>query len=133
MPLAGTHDVLHPSITCFNCQGNGHYASACPKDTAAVQLLQVAETETPYTSEFTFLHIQEPAQFSFNQYEHRYDIIPASWVLLDSQSTVSVFKTRSLLTNIRRSRSPLRVHTNGGTQLSSQMGTVKNFCDGRLL
>ncbi len=57
----------------------------------------------------------------------RFDIIPNTWVLLDSQSTVSVFKNRKLLTNIRNSTSKLRVHTNGGTQLSTQMGYVRNF------
>jgi hypothetical protein len=46
---------------------------------------------------------------------------------LDSQSTVSVFNNRHLLSDIRTSPRTLGVHTNGGTQLSTQMGHVKNF------
>jgi hypothetical protein len=59
----------------------------------------------------------------------RTDIIPNTWILLDSQLTVSVFKNRSLLTNIRPSSTTLRVHTNGGTQVSCQMGTIRNLGD----
>jgi hypothetical protein len=51
------------------------------------------------------------------------------WILLDSQSTVFVFKNQHLLSNVQPSTSNLRVHTNGGVQISSQMGTVKNFGD----
>jgi hypothetical protein len=40
---------------------------------------------------------------------------------------MSVFKNPYLLTNIRASPRPLRVHTNGGTQLSNLMGHFKKF------
>ena len=55
------------------------------------------------------------------------DIIPDTWILLDSASTVSVFKNRHFLLDIWPSPNRLCVHTNGGTQVSSQVGTVKNF------
>jgi hypothetical protein len=42
---------------------------------------------------------------------------------------VLVFKNRDFLSNIRPSKSTLRVHTNGGIQTSSLQGTVKNFGD----
>jgi len=57
----------------------------------------------------------------------RYDLIPPSWVLLDSQSTVSAFKNPSFLSNIRCSSNQLKVYTNGGTQLSLLIGDIKNF------
>jgi len=57
----------------------------------------------------------------------RYELIPSSWVLLDSQSTVSVFKNPSFLSNIRCSSNQLKVYTNGGTQVSSLIGNIKNF------
>jgi hypothetical protein len=49
------------------------------------------------------------------------------WIILNSQLTVWVFKNSKFLLNIWPSTSTLRVHTNGGTQYSSQMGTVTNF------
>jgi hypothetical protein len=95
-----------------------------------VQLLQATHdtfdnTADEYHSEFTFLHVDG---FSFQQTYARFNIlIPNTWVLLDSQSTVSAFKNKNLLTNIRASPNNLRVHTNGSVQISSQKGTVKNF------
>jgi hypothetical protein len=84
---------------------------------------------TAYHSDLTFLNVasQDDGEFNFHQNDARYDIIPDTWILLDSQSTVSVFKNPRYLSNIRISDSTLRVHTNGGTQFSSQVGTLKNF------
>ena len=85
-----------------------------------------------YQSDFTFLNLQahsDQDNFLFHQSDPRYSIIPDTWVLLDSQSTVSVFKNRKLVSNVRPSTCTLRVHTNGGTQLSSQLGTVASFGD----
>jgi hypothetical protein len=83
-PVASIDGVLHTAIKCFHCQGHGHYATTCPQDTSRVQLLQVAEPVEQYQSEFTFLHLQEATDFIFHQNDRRYDIIPVSWVLLDS-------------------------------------------------
>ena len=69
------------------------------------------------------------SEFSFAQAATGHNLIPHTWILVDSQSTVSVFKNRRLLSNIRLSFKTLRVHTNGGTQTSTEMGTVKNFGD----
>jgi hypothetical protein len=92
----------------------------------------VETTDESYHSEFTFLNLQEQTEennFLFHQKDERYSIIPDTWILLDSQSTVSVFKNSKFLVNIRPSPNKLRVHTNGGTQFSSKMGTVTNFGD----
>lgn len=64
-----------------------------------------SEMEEP---SFSFLqHVTEPKHgkdFNFTQNDTKYDIIPSSWILLDSQSTVSVFKNSSFLSNIRASK-----------------------------
>jgi hypothetical protein len=52
---------------------------------------------------------------------------PHTWVLLDSESTVSVFNNPALLRNIRLSSTSVTVHTNGGTQVSSYVGDIPNF------
>jgi hypothetical protein len=91
--------------------------------------LQTADTAGPtdYHSEFLFVHIASDAFMFVQADKRRTDIISPTWILLDSQSTVSVFKNRSLLTNIRPSSTTFQVHTNGGTQVSCQMGTIRNF------
>lgn len=88
--------------------------------------------EPTYQSEFTFTQTSEhvpdvTSNFNFHQASHNLSIIPDTWILLDSQSTVSVFKNRQFLSNICPSTRTLRVHTKGGTQLSTQVGTVNNF------
>jgi hypothetical protein len=138
-PIAGRDGIVHANITCYHCDSLGHYASECPDAKGVedgVQMLQLGPTatistaESSYQSAFTFLHLAEPSSdFILHQADSCYDLIPDTWILLDSQSTVSVFKNRSLLSNIRASCRTLRVHTNGGTQLSTQLGTVTNFGD----
>ena len=64
--------------------------------------------------------------FAFAQ-TSRESSVPPHWVLLDSQSTVSVFMNPKYLTNIRKSSSTVVVHTNGGTQTSTLIGDVTNF------
>ena len=53
--------------------------------------------------------------------------IPKHWVLLDSQLTVSVFNNVKYLTNIRTANRQLKVISNGGTQILTQIGDITNF------
>ena len=92
---------------------------------AAVTLLQASHTKDIFANDDNANH--EVSDFTFTQFLSRHELIPSSWVLLDSQSTVSVFKNPNFLTNIRRSNSQLKVHTNGGTQILSLVGDIKNF------
>ena len=49
-------------------------------------------------------------------------------MLLDSDSTVSIFRNQDMLTNIHEVDEPLYLETNGGGyQVSNNMGTVKNI------
>ncbi len=124
--VAGTDGVTHAGITCFECQSNGHYSTACPSSSsnvptsaAGVSLLQAVndpqhDTSTPGEADFSFS--ASPTS-----------LIPTSWVLLDCQSTVLIFSNPKLLTHIRHSDSELVLHTNGGPQLSRMVGDVKNF------
>ena len=59
--------------------------------------------------------------------DHFPDGIPDHYVLLDSDSTVSIFWNQDLLTNIHEVDKPLYLETNGGGyQVSNKMGTLKN-------
>ena len=78
------------------------------------QLLQVEIEEA--------IEVDDASEFTFAQQDDKYSIIPLSWVLLDSQSTVSVFRNAKYLKDIRKGNKRLKVHTNGGTQFSSMIG-----------
>ena len=122
-PVPGLDGVLHEAITCFHCRGPGHYASQCPhrqdgtEGNAGVTMLHHHQ---PSTYNFTFAHVDCcPSQLRV--------AIPSTWVLLDSQSTISVFHNAFLLRNIRPSSHPLTVYTNGGKQVSRLVGDIPNF------
>ncbi|KAI2499682.1 Reverse transcriptase (RNA-dependent DNA polymerase) [Fragilaria crotonensis] len=53
--------------------------------------------------------------------------IDPNWILLDSQSTISVFRNKDMLCNVRRSPHILRAITNGGHQDSSMIGDFPNL------
>jgi hypothetical protein len=53
--------------------------------------------------------------------------IDPSWILLDSQSTKSLFRNANMLSNIRRSKHVLRALTNGGYQDSNIVGDFPNL------
>jgi Zinc knuckle len=88
-------------VQCYNCQAMGHYASECtvPKHNqenknAGVQLLQHnMRTEDDATK------VVEQ-NFCFSQHRIK-NIIDLVWILLGSESTVSIFKNPTLLKNIR--------------------------------
>jgi hypothetical protein len=55
------------------------------------------------------------------------DLISPDWILLDSGSTVSSIKNKTLLSDLRDSEEVMRVFTNGGSQDYSEIGTLKLF------
>ena len=107
--VAGTDGVVHPGITCRGgCQGFGHYAGECPG--------AVPTTGTTLT-QYALMLAQSSTECG----------IDPNWILLDSQSTMSVFKNPAMLTNIRRSKHTLRALTNGGHQDSNMIGDFPNL------
>ena len=106
--VTGTNGVLQEGVTCYRCEGTGHYACDCPVEhgvgSTAATLLQ---------------HGLMLAQGGS-------DIDP-SWILLDSQSTISVFHNADMLKNIQPSGRVQRAVTNaGGFQESKLIGDFPN-------
>ena len=108
--ISGTNGITHDDIECWQCHGFGHYQSNCPSTAGAV---------TPSGTTLV--------QHAFMMAQASASIIDPRWILLDSQSTISVFNNPAMLTNIRKSDHTLRALTNGGFQDSNMIGDFPNL------
>ena len=104
-------------VTCNKCRECRHYANMCPIKDTAIQLMQIVSQQV---EEITY-------NFAFAQNSCQNIIIPDMWLLLNSQSTVSVFKNARFLSNIRELNQKLVVYTNGGIQTLTMIGDLSNF------
>ena len=53
--------------------------------------------------------------------------LPASWILLDNQSTVNVFWNTMFLVNVRKTIKRLNLHTNAGSAIIDEIGELPGF------
>ena len=99
---AGRDGKTYSNVKCHGCQEFGHYKNQCPK------AKQVTLT-----------------QFVLNQKEM--EDINSNWILLDSCSTVSVYKNKNLVNNIKAcgKNEELHIITNGGSQTFPYTATDK--------
>ena len=111
--VGGIDGVVYDGITCYNCQGMGHYSSQCPQGTTP----RSKSTGTTLT------------QYGVMMAQSNTGGIDPNWILLDSQSTISVFNNCEMLSNIRSSPHVLRAFTNGGFQDSNMIGEFRNLGD----
>jgi hypothetical protein len=124
--VPGTDGKLHEHITCHVCHIKGHYSPDCPTQTmnTGTQHLQMGDPPAKLANNSS--HTTE-YHLTSTQSDDQHVSIPNTWILLDSQSTVSVFNNPFLLSNIRTSQHPLRVATNGDMQISTQIGDITNY------
>ena len=90
----GTNGVLKPNIKCYRCNKYGHYSSHCPtveneqgatENSNNHQMLQMARPDSNRGGNFETLFMQFLKKPSFK-------CLPDEWILLDSNSTVNIFK-----------------------------------------
>jgi len=80
-------------LTCYKCNGKGHYAHNCPSTTETIVLATVlanngivGSDEEESDDDFAFVSYGVLC----NQVDNNNNL-PKSWILLDNQSTVDVF------------------------------------------
>lgn len=109
-PTPGRNGIVYARITCHKCGLVGHYADQCPSEVSLAQ--------------FSFFtgNVESSATRS-----SKIVTLPDHWILLDTQSSISVFRNAAMLSNIRPADSPLTVYTNGGAQRSTHCGDITNL------
>jgi hypothetical protein len=107
----GRNGVTHEDITCFSCQSNRHYVGDCPSTDSRASGISLVQ----YTIAYVLLAQAEGKH------------LPKNWILLDTQSTISVFNNPDMLEKIRPSGSVLRALTNGGHQDSTMIRDFPNL------
>lgn len=135
------------TITCFKCGEKGHYSPDCPSsgDSQSVRsgITQATTGTTPESGTTLLMHGIAEGEFDHEQYQflqhgevvtgtvlemHQHNAsIPDSWVLLDSQSTIDVFRSKELLHNVRQSPTRMRIHSNAGTTVTDMVGDYPGY------
>jgi hypothetical protein len=104
--VAGNDGATHDTVTSFICNRVAHYANHCP---SAISLDQVAYILTQSTP------------------DDGYNAIPEDWIFLDIQSIISSFRSNHMISNIGDRPQAVCACTNGGNQISTLIGDVKNL------
>jgi hypothetical protein len=109
-------------VTCFNCGKQGHFANKCPHQKIEAKGTNLC-MDTDNKSTKNVEDDKDDAGFMFSQAES----IPKSWILLDSQSTVDLFCNDSLLKNIQRVDTVMKVKCNAGTRSINLIGDLQAY------
>ena len=153
--IAGVDGRFICYITWYRCGCKGHYADNFPDnqpkqqqqqhhmrtqecvevnedddasyvDTHKDQHLQV-DSEEELSDESSFVHFQWAQIALTQQQNNRTNTYKDTDILINTGSTFSVFKNPKMLLNIRKSSRPLKAITNGGNQISEDMGDLPGF------
>jgi hypothetical protein len=128
--VAGADGAIHAHITCYECYYKGHYAANCltKNVTVGTQHVQVVSAAEIVNESNDNADVEYGCTFTLVKSTlHQPVTIPKTWLLLDSQLTISIFCNQRLLDNIRPSETTLRIHTNGGTQESTRWLGMSKF------
>ena len=111
--IPGVSGRIFANITCFNCQHPGHRANDCPEG-------QGSGGGGRRGRQYMMIGTQLSQLITD-------DLIPSTWILLDTCSTASVSNNSTLVTNIRdcTDEERLILNTNGGSVSFDQMADLK--------
>lgn len=139
------------TVTCYKCGLKGHYSPECPSgDAGSVQsgVTQTTATGGGSSGDTTdgvtlLMHGVAQGEFDETHYQFLQDGaidcgtvlqtglggagIPESWILLDSQSTIDVFRNKELLNNVRETETRMRIHSNAGTVVTNLVGDYPGY------
>mmetsp|Transcript_36995 Transcript_36995/g.52267 ORF Transcript_36995/g.52267 Transcript_36995/m.52267 type:complete len:1117 (-) Transcript_36995:618-3968(-) len=116
-----TQEATGEDVTETESPGDGDHNDTTDVEVEAVMTNANDEANWDWHNEYGFYQagttLTEGSSFE----------IPENWVLLDSQSTVDVIKSRHMLTHIRRVKVPLKLHCNGGHAITHLKGHLAGY------
>jgi hypothetical protein len=107
------------AVRCKNCGRNCHASAVCPElkmPPAQIHVMD-ADNASQASDESSVIIL---AQLLDKPIERYHQPINEDFVLLDSQSTVDLFSNPKHVKNIRPADTPIRVHCNKGTMLTTE-------------
>ena len=154
--LRGTNRSFNPSVICRRCFVKGHYQSQCPvaiNDRGSMLPIQSSDGSSSDPEQNSPTRTENPTGASHSQegntnsnspssgaevsyrngfgmsQRHSDAYINPSWILLDSESSEHIFRSKELLEDIEPTTNGeiLRLYSNGGYMETNLKGKFGNF------